>query len=366
MTAVILAIAILALAWANGANDNFKGVATLYGAGIFTFERARILATVSTLLGSLVSLVLAEKLLTAFSGKGLIPEACAVDAGVLLIVGGAAALTILLATRLGMPTSTTHALFGGLAGVGLVANSGSLPWGVLWNSFALPMLLSPVLAVLGAGLLYVVLRGLRSASGVTRETCVCVGEVAQPATGQAVAIATGQLEVRIDRASRCEVRYLGSFLGLKIQTAVDGLHELTAAAVCFCRAVNDTPKIAALLLVARFTNAYAVLAAVAAAMVVGGWVQGRRVAETMSKRITELSPGQGLTANLMTSGLVLAASLSGLPVSTTHVACGSLFGIGLLNRHAHWKVIGQIVLAWITTLPCAALLAAGFFYLLKG
>ena len=71
-----------------------------------------------------------------------------------------------------------------------------------------------------------------------------------------------------------------------------------------------------------------------------------------------MTPGQGFTANLVTSVLVTLATPLGLPVSTTHVSCGSLFGIGLVNRSAHGKMILTILLAWVTTLPTGAILAA--------
>jgi PiT family inorganic phosphate transporter len=96
-------------------------------------------------------------------------------------------------------------------------------------------------------------------------------------------------------------------------------------------------------------------------MAIGGLVNARRVAETMSRKITGMNPGQGFTANLVTASLVICASRFGLPVSTTHVSVGSLFGIGLINRSARWKMILGILLAWVTTLPMGAALAAGVY-----
>ena len=85
----------------------------------------------------------------------------------------------------------------------------------------------------------------------------------------------------------------------------------------------------------------------------------------MSRKITTMNPGQGFTANLVSSLLVAGASRLGLPVSTTHVAVGSLFGIGLVNRTANAKMIGTILLAWVTTLPLGAALAAGAYLVLR-
>jgi PiT family inorganic phosphate transporter len=97
---------------------------------------------------------------------------------------------------------------------------------------------------------------------------------------------------------------------------------------------------------------------IAVAMAGGGLLQAKSVARTMSERITTMNPGQGFTANLITAGLVIGASRYGLPVSTTHVSCGALFGIGTVTGEARWRTIGGILLAWITTLPLAALLGA--------
>src|SRR5262249_26779710 len=103
------------------------------------------------------------------------------------------------------------------------------------------------------------------------------------------------------------------------------------------------------------------LALVAGAMAVGGLLNARRVAETMSRKITSMNAGQGFTANLVTACLVGAASRFSLPVSTTHVSVGALFGIGMVNRTAHVRMILSILLAWVTTLPIGALFAAGIF-----
>ena len=106
------------------------------------------------------------------------------------------------------------------------------------------------------------------------------------------------------------------------------------------------------------------LASVALAMAIGGILNARRVAETMSRKITRMNPGQGFTANLVTAFLMTSASRLGLPVSTTHVSVGSLFGIGVVNRTAGAKTVLAILVAWATTLPTGAVLAAATYYLL--
>ncbi len=100
-------------------------------------------------------------------------------------------------------------------------------------------------------------------------------------------------------------------------------------------------------------------------MAIGGLLNARKVAETMSHKITAMNHGQGFSANLTTGILVILASFFGLPVSTTHVSVGALFGIGLTTRQADPRVMLNIVLSWIVTLPCAALLAAAAYALLR-
>lgn len=100
----------------------------------------------------------------------------------------------------------------------------------------------------------------------------------------------------------------------------------------------------------------------ASTMVFGGIVGARRVARTLSEKITPMDPLQGFAANLITSILVSGASQFALPVSTIHVACGSLFGISLLRGgESNRRQILQILFAWGVTLPLAAFLAISFY-----
>lgn len=120
MIFVVILIAGFCVAYANGANDNFKGVATLFGSGTTSFRRALIWATVTTFLGSIAALLLAGNLIKSFSGKGLVDDAIAAQPVFAAAVALGAGLTVLLATRIGMPVSTTHVSCGSLFGIGAV------------------------------------------------------------------------------------------------------------------------------------------------------------------------------------------------------------------------------------------------------
>jgi PiT family inorganic phosphate transporter len=275
---------------------------------------------------------------------------------------------VILATFTGMPVSTTHALTGGLVGAGLMAAASEVALGALGTSFVLPLLLSPVLALTLTVAIYPLLRTTRRWSGVTRRTCVCIGasyeEVELQTDGALRLVRTGAV-LNVDEPQRCAERYQGRVIGMEAGRLLDALHYLSGGAVGFARGLNDTPKIVALMLAADAIRPEWGLALVALVMAVGGVLNSRRVAETMSRKITAMNPGQGFTANFVTALLVAGASRLGLPVSTTHVSVGALFGIGVVNRTAQVRTIFTIVLAWVTTLPMGAAFAAGIYLLLR-
>ena len=147
--------------------------------------------------------------------------------------------------------------------------------------------------------------------------------------------------------------------------AVDLLHFASAGAVSFALGLNDTPKIAVLLLIVTSLETRWSLVTVAVAITIGGLLNARKVADTMAHKITGMNPGQGLAANLATAILVNTASIHGLPVSTTHVSVGALLGIGITTAQVKWKPVLNVVLSWIVTLPCAAALSAIAYLVLR-
>lgn len=371
MLIAVLFVGVCFLAYSNGANDNFKGVASLFGSRTCGYRTAISWATATTFAGSVAAIFFAEALLKKFSGRGLVPDTLAASPEFLLAVAVGAGGTVILATVLGFPISTTHGLTGALTGAGLVAASGQVNFGALGKSFVLPLLLSPLLAVMTGAAVYLTFRFARLRLGVTKEMCVCAGveqqvlPLPQP-DGVFAAQAVPKLSVAVDEETVCTQHYAGRLLGMNVGRLVDAFHFLSAGAVSFARGLNDTPKIAALLLVASSLDIRWGLVAVAAAMAAGGWFNARKVAETMSHKITGMNPGQGFAANLSTALLVTTASLHGLPVSTTHVSVGSLLGIGITTRQAKWKSVPGVLASWVVTLPCAAGLSALAFWLARG
>jgi PiT family inorganic phosphate transporter len=366
----LLFLATCFLAYSNGANDNFKGVASLFGSRTCSYRVAISWATITTFAGSVAAMFLAESLLKKFSGKGLVPNELTASPTFVIAVALGAGLTVILATVSGFPVSTTHGLTGALVGAGLVAAGSEVNFSSLGKNFALPLLVSPLLAVVVGSAVYLLFRFIRLRTGVRKEFCICVGvEEKVMAMPQPGGLFTAQtmplLNLTTGTQSECRQRYVGNFLGLSAGRTLDTFHFLSAGAVSFARGLNDTPKIGALLLLAVTLNIRWGLVAVAVAMAAGGLINARKVAETMSHKITEMNPGQGFAANVSTAILVIAASLYGLPVSTTHVSVGSLLGMGIVTGQAKWKPMVGIAASWVITLPCAALVAALAYWLIR-
>jgi len=139
----------------------------------------------------------------------------------------------------------------------------------------------------------------------------------------------------------------------------------TGGLISFARGLNDTPKIVGMLVAAGALAVAPGMALVAMFMLVGGFLLSRRVAKTMAENITAMDAEQGLVASLVTAILVILASYAGLPVSTTHVSVGALFGIAMANRTAKLRTVATILVAWVTTLPLAASIAAGLYVGIK-
>jgi inorganic phosphate transporter, PiT family len=309
-------IAVLFLAYCNGANDNFKGVATLWGSGTLKFKNALIVANLFTFAGTLTSIYFAQSLIKNFSGKGLVPDEVVNAPYFILAVALGAAFTILLATLKGFPISTTHSLVGALVGAGYCSASSQVDLSKLGKIFFLPLILSPFLALL------------------------------------------------ISFIVTYFVRKIKNTININSKNWLDKAHIFTGGMICFSHGLNDTPKIAGLLVTISFFEPSIEILILGIVMVIGSFLQSRKVAERMSLNITKFNHSEGFSANLVTSFMVILASTQGLPVSFTHISVGSLVGIGIVNGNADFGQTKKILLSWVITLPCAASFAFLICYLL--
>ena len=362
---ILLFVAVLLLTYSNGANDNFKGVATLWGSGALNYKTALVLATVATFAGSVCSYFFAETLIRNFSGKGLVPDHIIQTTEFVMAVALGAGATVLLATRFGFPISTTHSLVGALVGAGIIAVGTAVNSSKLGKTFFLPLLLSPLIAVVLSSVLYRFFHFFRKSAGITEQSCLCIGQKWVPVSsiiGSSHQFrALPVLETTVASQQDCALRYQGQLLGINFQPLVNTLHYGSAAIVSFSRGLNDTPKLVSLLLITQLFQIPVYISILAVAMAIGGLLNARKVAATMSKKISRFNHGQGFTANLITGFLVITASKLGLPVSTTHVSVGSIYGIGVVNKTANNKEIVRILSSWVLTLPIAAIFSALFY-----
>jgi len=360
LMAIVLILLTLGVAFANGANDVSKGVATLVGAGLSSDRRAIAWGTAWTLLGVSGAMYLSRGLIEMFTGRGLLaaPPATLVwpIAATIGVIGW-----LVIATRAGLPVSTTHALVGAIIGAGLVAaGPGGVRWSALTHGVAVPLLLSPVLSLT---VVFAALPPVRSLFRRLGGFCLCVERTATdlaPAPAAGPGVADGGL--RVIAAPDCPPAVLTRV------NALDSLHWLTAGLTSFARGLNDAPKVVALGLaggVALGVGAAPMLALVAAAMAAGGYLAGRRVTGTLATGVTPMSGPEALAANTAASALVGLASVYGMPVSTTHVAAGTVIAVGLHRRELRWRLVGEILLAWLVTLPVAGALAAAAYVALR-
>jgi PiT family inorganic phosphate transporter len=366
-------ILVLALAYANGTNDVSKAIATLVGSGVTNYRAAILWGTCWTMIGAGTAAFVAGAMVKTFS-QGLVQTGTIIPPAVAMAVLAGSMGWVLFASRTGLPVSTTHALTGAIVGAGLAAFTGdALLWPAIIKKIALPLLLSPFLALALSYLLYPCLRLLAAR---WEGACLCV----IPASRALVAIdargstrtlfqssAFGQPVLAVP--SQCD---RSGLQGLSV--GLDSIHWLSSGLASFARGTNDAPKVVAMLLLGSATTAWpsvsiqlAVFGGVTLAMGVGSYVGGLRVTKVLAENVTAMNHTEGLSANLATSSLVLLSGILGLPVSTTHVSSSAIIGIGLRNgmQAVRWPTVQSMVLAWIVTLPATAFLAGLLYWILS-
>jgi len=370
---VLVIVVSMLLAYANGANDVSKGIATLVGSGIADYRRAILWGTLWTGLGGATAIFVAGAMLETF-GEGLwIAGMKPSFAGAIAALAGAGAW-VFIATRTRLPVSTTHALVGSVVGVGIAAcGAGGIAWSALGTRVAAPLIVSPLVAFV---LTRLVSRGMTLTCGPGRATadCVCIAaepsaQLAWAAPGSAVLMASPptRLAVATGEAEECRATQPNAF-----HITADHLHWLSSGATSFARAVNDAPKIVALALSAAILGAGSaamntprLFVLVTAGMVAGSLLAGRGVAQLLAEDVTPMDHREGLAANLVTATLVTSGAVFGLPMSTTHVSSGGIAGVGAERGSLNGQMARAIGLAWVVTVPGAAVLGAGAYALAR-
>ena len=324
LTLIVVLVIVLALFFdfTNGFHDTANAMATPIATGAMRPKIAVALAAVLNLVGAFLSTEVAKTI-----SNGLIKEG---SGGIqitptMIFAGLVGAIIWNLVTWLfGLPSSSSHALFGGLIGAAIVgAGFSSVDYGVLLDKVVLPALLSPAIA----------------------------GFVAFCATRLAYAITR-----RYDRLpdGRAGFRFAQIF---------------SSSLVALAHGTNDAQKtmgVITLVLISAGTLApgsnppVLVIAACALAIAIGTYTGGWRIIRTLGKGLTDVKPAQGFAAETSTAATILASSHLGFALSTTQVASGSVIGSGLGRRGSsvRWGTAGRIGLGWLMTLPASAVVGA--------
>lgn len=329
LVVVIVGVA-LGFAWTNGVHDAANSIATSVSTRALTPRAALTMAAVMNLLGALLGTSVAETIANRIVSFGTPETGMAATALVVVLAGllGAIGWNLVTWWR-GMPSSSTHALIGGLVGAGL-AGAYTIQWGEVASRVAVPMVLSPLLgfALAYAGMAVVLWATRNARPGPTTRRF----RAAQ--TVSAAAMALGH--------------------GLQDAQKTMGVILLALLAVGWAAPGSSVPlwvKLSAAVAISLGTYA-------------GGW----RIIRTLGRRLIQLDPARGFVAESVSATLlyVMAMGLHA-PVSTTQTITSAIAGAGATRSLSavRWGVAGHILVTWLLTIPGTALLGAGAFWLLR-
>jgi PiT family inorganic phosphate transporter len=389
------------MAWNIGANDVGNAMGTSVGSGSLTYVRAVIVAGIMELAGA----VLAGSHVTDTIRKGMVDPQLFAQEPSLLILGMlsallASAVWLHVATWLSLPVSTTHAIVGAVVGFGIFAKGSSA---VEWSKvveITVSWIISPFIGALFAFLLFrFIRRSILTVPDPARASqrltpflaglTVAIIVLAVFYEGLenlhldlplykalSVALLAGCLAavafyLLVHRAGRMPYNEMGT-----VESVFMILQVMTAAYVAFAHGANDVANaigpVAAVFgvlqhggVVARTVVPLWILLFGGVGIVIGLSTWGYRVMRTIGKSITELTPTRGFCAEFSTATVVLFCSKMGLPMSTTHTIVGSVIGVGLARglEAVNLKIIRSIVFSWFLTIPVAALLTVGVYWL---
>lgn len=316
IVAVVVVVA-LVFDFTNGFHDSSNAMATSVATGAFTPKRAVLIAAVLNVVGALLSTEVAKTI-----SHGMFDDSLIQAAPEMVLAGLAGAILWNLATWLfGLPSSSSHALFGGLIGAVIVAaGMAGVHWGTVLSKIILPALIAPCVA------------------------------------GLAGAVAT-RIAYRIARPTD---RYS--------QSVFRNGQRISASMVALAHGTSDGQKTMGVITLVLVAGGYQaagtapqwwVILAAGLAIGLGTYSGGWRIMRTMGKGLVHIDSPQGFAAETASTVAILASSHLGFALSTTHICTGSILGSGVgRGTKVSWRTFGKMGTAWLITLPCAGLVGA--------
>ena len=323
---VLVVLMALVFDYINGFHDTANAIATVVSTRVLTPRMAIILAAVLNFVGALV----AQNVAKTIAG-GLVDKSIVTQAVILAAITGAIVWN-LITWKYGIPSSSSHALIGGLCGAAISKGGfAALKLDGLKEKVLIPLVMSPMIGI-------------------------CCGLIL--------------MTIIYFIAKR--------FNSSKLNYIFKPLQILSSSLMAFSHGSNDAQKSMGIITLALVAGGFMtktdkiiiplwVMLSCAVVMAMGTAAGGWRIIKTMGHKILKMEPPQGFAAETSASLVILIASKLGIPVSTTHVISSSIFGVGLAkNKNAvRWSVARDMVFAWVLTIPASAITAMITFYALK-
>ncbi|MES9964037.1 MAG: inorganic phosphate transporter [Candidatus Sedimenticola sp. 20ELBAFRAG] len=399
----------LYMSWGIGANDVANAMGTPVGSGAITVKQAIIIAAVFEFAGAFI----AGGSVTKTIRKGIIDPSSIAGSPELLVYGMLAALLaagiwLMVASTRGWPVSTTHSIVGAIVGFAIAGiGMDAVNWGKI-GSIVASWIVSPMIGGVIALLLMISIRKLILNTENPFDKAKVWAPVYVFLVGWIVSLVTlfkGLKHLKLEFSAiesfivatifGLIVAFIGKLMISRVKIDADAdkdyhyasvekvftpLMIFTACAMAFAHGSNDVANgigpMAAVLSVVESGGDIGqkaglpiwVLAIGGAGIVVGLATMGYKVMQTIGTKITELTPTRGYCATLAAATTVVLASKTGLPVSTTQIAVGAVMGVGLARGVGaiDLRVVGNIIISWLITLPAGGILAAAFFFLFVG
>lgn len=322
--ALVVIVVVIALSFdiTNGFHDTANAIATSVSTHALSPRAAVILSAIMNFVGAFVTLKVAATI-----GSGIASPS---DITLVMVIAALLGAIIwnLITWYAGLPSSSTHALIGGLIGAVIVGlGFSSVEWGSVLTKMIIPLVVSPIL---GFGFAFIVM--------------IAILHIFQHVSPR-----------RVNRGFR--------------------LAQIASAAfVSFSHGTNDAQKTMGIITLALLSGHYIsvfqvpiwVIVASASAMAFGTYVGGWRIIKTVGTRLYHMEPAEGFDAQTVAAIIIQGASHFGFPISTTHMVTGSILGAGASRSASavRWGVGINILAAWIVTIPMAAIVAAIIYFLL--